>query len=165
METSISMMIPLIPFHALSCWMRIERVQQASEHGLGSKAGPRQRFKFSNCELARWTHSILIQRYMYSITKWNWGDGDELLVSVPQTHSSWLWVFNSCVIPVYRAGSRAIVTSHCFQSRHSFHPCTAWSDQSLQEKQRECLILFTKFITWKSQFSWFINSIFFTYWT
>ena len=44
------------------CWMRIEQVQRASAHGLGSKADPRWPFKFSNCALARWTHSIRIQR-------------------------------------------------------------------------------------------------------
>ena len=61
-ETSISMMTLTIPFHASSCWIRTEWVQQASEHGLGSKAGPRRPFKFSNGALARWTHTIRIQR-------------------------------------------------------------------------------------------------------
>ena len=32
--------------------MRIERVQRASEHGLGSTAGPRRPFKFSTCTLS-----------------------------------------------------------------------------------------------------------------
>ena len=35
METSTSMMTPPIPFHAPFCWMQIECVQRASEHGLG----------------------------------------------------------------------------------------------------------------------------------
>ena len=71
-----------IHFHAPFCWMRIERVQRASEHGLGSKAGPRRPFKFSNCALALWTRSICIQRY--SGTKWI--QASAMLVSVPQTH-------------------------------------------------------------------------------
>ena len=71
METSISMLIPPIPFHASFCWMRIERVHWASKHSLGSKVGPRRPFKFSNCVLARWTHSIRFQHY--HVTKWNRG--------------------------------------------------------------------------------------------
>ena len=63
------MMSPPIPFHAPSCWIWIERGQRANEHGLVSKGGPRWPAKFSNCALARWTHSIRIQRY--SITKWS----------------------------------------------------------------------------------------------
>ena len=70
-STTALMMTPPIPFHAPSCWVRIERVQWASKHGLGSKAGQRRPFKFSNCLLARWTRSIRIHRY--SVTKWNWG--------------------------------------------------------------------------------------------
>ena len=71
METSISMLIPPISFHASFCWMQIERVQRASEHCLGSKVGPRQPFKFSSCVLASWTHSIRFQHY--HVTKWNQG--------------------------------------------------------------------------------------------
>ena len=80
-----------IPFHALFCWMRIERVQQASECSLGSKAGPRRPFKLSNCVLALWTSSIHIQRY--NVTKWNRASVRTMLVSVPQTHLSRMWVF------------------------------------------------------------------------
>ena len=65
--------LPPIPFHASFCWMRIERVQWASEHCLGSKAGPRRPFKCSNCALARWTRSICqIQRY--HVTNWELGN-------------------------------------------------------------------------------------------
>ena len=55
LETSISMTTPPIPFHAPFCWMRIERVQRASEHSMGTKAGPRPPFKVSNCTLAHWS--------------------------------------------------------------------------------------------------------------
>ena len=70
-ETIFSMMTPPTSFHAPFCWMRIERVQRASEHGLESKAGPRRPFKFSNCALAHLTRSICIQ--WYSVTKLNRG--------------------------------------------------------------------------------------------
>ena len=66
-ETSISMMTPPISSHAPFCWKWIERAQRASKHSLGSRHGPRRPFKFTNCALARLTHSISIQRY--SITK------------------------------------------------------------------------------------------------
>ena len=38
-ESNIFKMTPRISFHAPSRWMRIERIQRASEHGLGLKAG------------------------------------------------------------------------------------------------------------------------------
>ena len=65
------MLNPPIPFYAPLCWRWMKQVQLASKHGLGSKAGPRRTFNFSNCELARFTRSICIQ--WYSITKWNRG--------------------------------------------------------------------------------------------